>query len=561
MSLGAAATAQPDSASYTNIASHLPAMARLAPDRHAIVVPTSWSGGKFTWAHLTFAELDRRSDVMARGLEKIGVTRGVRTVLMVPPSLDFFPLVFALFKVGAVMVLIDPGIGRSALLKCLDEVDAEAFIGVPAAHVARLLFPKAFGKVRALVTVGGFKPWGGVTLKTLEQLGGDGAYAMAATSPDEVAAVLFTSGSTGIPKGAVYTHGMFDAQVRLVKDTYGIAPGEIDLPTFPLFALFDPALGMTAIIPDMDFRKPAKADPEKLIRAISDHGVTSMFGSPALLDRLSRYGEAHQITLPTLKRVLSAGAPVRNDVLKRMGALLTGEAQIFTPFGATESLPVASIGSREVLAETQELTASGKGVCVGRPVAEMTVRIIQITDEPIAEWSDALLAPAGAIGEITARGPVVTREYFARPEQTRLAKIREGSETVHRMGDVGYFDDRGRLWMCGRKGHRVVTPEGTLFTVPCEEIFNQHPAVLRSALVGVGARGQQRPILVIEQEPGAKRDRTALAQELLALGARFEITRGLKTILFHDGAVPVDVRHNAKIERERLASWAKARLP
>ncbi len=534
-----------------NIASHLPAMAALDPQRAAIIAPEG---------RLTFGELDQRSDVYARGLEAIGIGRGVRTVLMVPPSLDFFPLVFGLFKAGAVIVMIDPGIGRRALLSCLDEVEPEAFIGVPAAHLARLLFPRPFRKVRAKVTVGPRLFWGGSSLKELRRLGtGAAPYAMAVPAAGETAAILFTSGSTGIPKGAVYTHEVFDAQVRMIRDTYGIKPGEIDLPTFPLFALFDPALGMTSVLPQMDFRFPARADPAKLVEAITAHGCTTMFGSPALIDNLGRYGVEKGLTLPTLRRVLSAGAPMRTDVIERMSKLLTGDAQIFTPFGATESLPVASIGSREVLGETARGAAAGQGVCVGRPVEGMTVRIIGISDAPITHWSDSLLVPDGEIGEITVRGAVVTREYYARPEQTALAKIRDGDQTVHRMGDVGRFDAQGRLWMCGRKSHRVVTADRTLFTVPIEELLNQHPQVRRTALVGVGERGKQQPVVLVEREPGGAAGDDVVLSELRALAGKTPVTAGLDRFEIFPGVFPVDARHNAKIEREKLARWATDR--
>ncbi|MBL9038379.1 MAG: AMP-binding protein [Archangium sp.] len=548
-----------------NIASHIPAMAALDPKRAALIAPDGRGG----WSSMSFGELNARSDAYARGLEAIGIGRGVRTVLMVPPSFDFFPLVFGLFKAGAVIVLIDPGIGRAALLKCLDEVEPEAFIGIPPAHVARLLFPKPFRKVKATVTVGRRWFWGGHTAKQVLALGGTEPYRMADPAPNETAAILFTSGSTGIPKGVVYTHEIFDAQVRLIRDTYGIQPGEIDLPTFPLFALFDPALGMTAVLPEMDFRSPAKADPVKLIDAITRHGCTSMFGSPALVDNLSRHAKSHRVTLPTLKRALCAGAPVRNDVLERMSACLTGEAQVFTPFGATESLPVASIGSREAVTETASHTAAGAGVCVGRPVTGVTVRIIRITDSPIPSWSDELLVPDGTIGEITVRGPIVTPEYFRRPEQTALAKIREGDAIVHRMGDVGYLDPQGRLWMCGRKSHRVETASGTLFTVPIEETLNQNPWVKRTALVGVGPKGQQRPVVLVELNqdlinslshrppPEVSWSAAQHAQSIKTFAASKPHTAGLESFHVYPGAFPVDARHNAKIEREKLAKWAQ----
>ena len=532
----------------TNIASHLPAMAKLDPKRPAIIAPS----GNGQWKSMSFGELDALSDAYARGLQQVGITRGMRTVLLAPPSLEFFPLVFALFKAGAVMVLIDPGIGRKALLECLEEVQPEAFIGVPKAHLARLLFRKPFRKVKAVVTIGKRWFWGGHTLEDLQRLGGTEPFQMSEPKPGETAAILFTSGSTGIPKGAVYTHEIFDAQVRMIRDTYDIKPGEIDLPTFPLFALFDPALGMTSVLPEMNFQFPAKADPAKLIEAINTHHCTMMFGSPALLDNLGRYGVANAVTLPSLKRVLSAGAPVRVDVLERMAKLLTGDAQVFTPFGATESLPVASIGSREVLGETAQAASTGRGVCVGRPVAGMTVRIIRISDEPIATWSDALLAAPGTIGEITVKGPVVTREYWARPLQTAAAKIQDGDQVVHRMGDVGFLDEQGRLWMCGRKGHRVDTGERTFFSVPVEEILNQHAGVRRSALVGVA----KQPVVLLEREPGNTMPADTLLTEIRALAAKFEVTKDLTQFHVFPGSFPVDARHNAKIEREKLSVWA-----
>lgn len=528
-----------------NVALRMSGMARLQPSRAAVIVPDGTG-----WSRLTFAELDEESDRLAWGFEAIGIGRGVRAVVMVKPSLEFFSLMFALFKAGAVPVLIDPGIGKRALLRCLDEVEPEAFVGIPAAHVARLLFPRPFRKVRALVTVGRRLGWGGHDLDALREAGARGGrYPVATPGPEDAAAILFTSGSTGIPKGAVYTHAIFDAQVRSIRDLYGIEPGGIDVATFPPFALFDPALGCTAVVPRMDARRPASADPAEIVRAIDDHGATSLFGSPALLDNLSRYAERLDVRFPTLRRVLSAGAPVRRDILARMQACLPDGVEIHTPYGATESLPVASIGSREALAVT------GAGICVGRPAPGMDVRILRITDDAIDAWSDELLAPPGEVGEIAVAGPVVTPAYFARPEQTRLAKIREGDRVVHRMGDLGSFDREGRLWMCGRKSQRVRAAGGTLFTEPVEQHFNRHSKVRRCALVGVphGA-DPARPVLIVEPEGDA--DPAALVRELQAVDAPWPI----ETILVYGGKFPVDSRHNAKIERERLARWATAKV-
>ena len=284
------------------------------------------------------------------------------------------------------------------------------------------------------------------------------------------------------------------------RSLYEIEPGEIDLCTFPLFALFAPALGMTAIVPDMDPTRPARVEPARIFEAIDDFGVTNMFGSPALLRRLAQAGNSASVRLPTLKRVISAGVPVSPKTMDQLVPLLDRTAQIYTPYGATEALPVASIGSGQVLRETRHATDKGMGVCVGRPVAGIDARIIQIRDDPIPSWSDDLQMPDGEIGEIIVAGPVVTKTYYNRSRATSLAKIADPDRQTffHRMGDLGYRDSQGRLWFCGRKSHRVILAEETLFTIPCESIFNAHAEVARSALVGVRRHGWVVPVICVE---------------------------------------------------------------
>ncbi|MEZ4473498.1 MAG: fatty acid CoA ligase family protein [bacterium] len=548
-------------AAPTNIAGFLPAMAAARPDAPAIVFPHGRDAhGKVAYTHYTYAQLDAESDAIARGLAAIGVGRGVRAALMVRPSLEFFALTFGLFKAGVVPVMIDPGIGLKALKTCLAEAAPEAFIGIPAAHVARLVLGWARSSLKIHVTVGRRLFWGGHTLAQVKARGRQSdAPAMAPTEADELAAILFTSGSTGVPKGVAYQHRHFVAQVELIRDAYDIRPGEIDLPTFPLFALFDPALGMTTIVPDMDATRPAQVDPARIFEAIRDFGVTNMFGSPALLNTVGRAGEAQGIELPSLRRVISAGAPVTAAVQARFLGMLPAGARIHTPYGATEALPVATVASDELLTEAvRAATDAGAGVLVGRPLPVNDVRIIRIVDGAIEAWTDDLPVPDGTIGEITVVGPTVTESYDHRPASTALAKIRHGEAIRHRMGDVGYLDAEGRLWFCGRMAHRVETPAGTLFSVPCESIFNTHPGVYRTALVGVQRGGVVAPALCVEREPGGTQSEAELRAGLLAIGARHEQTREIKEVHFHPG-FPVDIRHNAKIRREALAVWAQGR--
>ena len=537
-----------------NISHPLAEMARLQPDTPAIIFPQE----KRT---LTFNELNQQSNLLAAGLERIGITRGTRTALLVPPGPELFSLTFALFKAGAVPVFIDPGIGAANMKGCLEEAEPVAFIGIPKAHVARRLLGWGKLTIRILVTVGGGRIWGGMPLEEVARKGVEATFAPTATTRDEIAAILFTSGSTGPPKGAVYTHGNFMAQVDALRELYDIRPGEIDLPTFPLFALFAPALGMTAVIPHMDFTRPGKVDPLRIISVAREYRTTTMFGSPALLNRVSRFGAPAGEKLPHLKRVISAGAPVPPAVLQRYSAMLPEDAEIFTPYGATEALPVSSIGSREILGETARLTGEGRGICVGKPVNSIKVAIIPISDAPIDVWSDDLPLPPWEVGEITVSGPQVTRTYLNRPEATRLAKIPETTGGHwHRMGDLGYLDNEGRIWFCGRKAHRVVTSGETLYTIPVEGVFNTHPKVFRTALVGVGAAGNQKPVLCVELEKKtSKIEQEQVKRELLEIGSRYPHTRGITEILFHP-SFPVDIRHNAKIFREKLAVWAEGKL-
>jgi len=550
-----------------NIAAALPRLAAERPDQPAIRCPGRRSAGGGLAEYdvvLDYRALDARSDAIAAGLARHGIGRGVRTVVMVRPSPEFFLLMFALFKAGAVPVLVDPGIDRRALKQCLDEAKAEAFVGIPLAHVARLLLGWA-KSARILVTVGARLGWGGTTLAQVERDGAGAGPQLADTAPDDVAAILFTSGSTGVPKGVVYRHRHFVAQIGMMREAFGIEPGGVDLPTFPPFALFDPALGLTSVIPDMDPTRPANADPARLHDAIWRFGATQLFGSPALMRVLADYGRP----LPTLRRVTSAGAPVPPEVVEKIRTLLDDQAQFWTPYGATECLPVAVIEGRE-LQGTRAATEAGAGTCVGWPVPPNQVRIIAVDDAPIADWSGVRELAPGEVGEITVAGPTATDSYFNRDAATAAAKIREarhagegegGERVVHRMGDVGYFDEQGRLWFCGRKTQRVEAADGPLYTEQVEPVFNVHPQVRRTALVGVGdGRGTRLPVLCVELAGGTSAGEFArIESELRAIGARHPHTARIGTFLQHPG-FPVDIRHNAKIGREKLAAWATSRL-
>jgi acyl-CoA synthetase (AMP-forming)/AMP-acid ligase II len=546
----------------SNVATALSWQARRQPNVTAIHYPKSGTFTRGEYTSCTYQELDELSDCYARGLHAYGIEPGTRTALMLTPGLDFFAIFFALFKAGAVPVLIDPGIGMKPLKQCLSEAAPKAFIGVTRAHFARKVLGWAKESCELLITAGPKLGLGGITLKKLRNLGelssGD---VMHAAKPDDMAAVLFTSGSTGAPKGVVYRHRHFNAQVDMLRTAFDIQPGEVSLPTFPPFALFDPALGMTTVVPDMDPTRPADADPEKLIKAIDEFRVTNIFGSPALLDTLSRYCADQGIRLETVTRVISAGAAVPVSTVRRMQKSVYRDAQIHTPYGATECLPVSSINAAQMDDKLVDRIESGDGVCVGRPIAPNKVRIIKISEMAFNNLGETTEMPFGMPGEIIVSGPSCTDSYWRRDADTEFSKlVDDQGNTWHRMGDVGILDGLGRLWYCGRVSQRVETGQETLFADQCEAIFNQHPDLLRSAVVGVGPKGRQVPVLCIEVKGKLSPvDSERVHFDLLQLAQAHAITRSIRTVLFHPG-FPVDIRHNSKIGREELAEWASKKM-
>ena len=540
-------------------------MAAAHPTRAALKIPRGRTrAGDIDYLSLSFAELDAEVSAWKVRLAVAGIARGDRTLLLVRQGLPLIASAFALFRLGAVPVVIDPGMGLKNFLACVARSRPTALVGIPFAQILSRLFRPSFRTVRTRVTASG-------SLTARRSSGSEivnRKSEIVNSSPAELAAVLFTSGSTGAPKGVCYEHGMFAAQVRLIRETYAIEPGEIDLPLLPIFALFNPALGMTTIVPEIDPRRPAEVDPVKIVQAIRQENVTNSFGSPTLWRKIGDHCVAEKITLPSLRRVLCAGAPVPAALWKSSSAFLT-HGQLHSPYGATEALPVASVSSREIDPTTT------RGACVGRPIAGIDVRIIAVIDGPVAALADTRELPRGEIGEMIVRGPVVTQSYDALPAATAAAKISDASVAPrsadqpsaldaplsgtgavwHRMGDCGYLDADGRLWFVGRKVERVETQQGTLHTEPCEQVFRCHPRVTRCALVGLGERGRQRPALIVEAVVKDSAAARVFARELRVLALAHAHTTPVKLFYFHP-KFPVDVRHNAKIHRLTLAQWA-----
>ncbi len=534
-----------------NIACSLEEMSRSIPNECALAVKH-----RDGYKEYSFAQVQQISDNYAGALHDQGIGRGRRVILMVPPSMEFVCLAFALFRLDAVVILIDPGMGYKNLLRCIGSVKPDVLIGIPKAQIFSRLFRAPFTTVHTRICVGYSFGLLGKSLQAISQVKSC-AVPQSKSVKDDLAAIIFTTGSTGPPKGVQYTHGIFRAQLDLIRNYYGITHGDVDQPCFPLFALFSTALGAKAVIPDMNPAQPAQVNPKKFIKTILDHNVTYSFGSPAIWNVVSRYCLDNDICLP-VKKILMAGAPVSGELVSRVQKIMAQDGEIHTPYGATESLPITSMKGSEIVSETWSETQQGRGTCVGSPLPGNDVCIIEENDGAIADWSEVVKLGVAEIGEIVVKGAVVTRAYDNNPKENSISKIPDSQGFWHRMGDMGYIDIKGRLWFCGRKAHSVSTLQGKMYTVTCEAIFNCHKDVFRSALVGIGRPGSQKPVMIVETNKEIT-NIEELFSELKLLASQYDLTRIIDTFLIHP-FFPVDIRHNAKIFREKLALWALEQL-
>ncbi|MFF2083153.1 fatty acid CoA ligase family protein [Nocardia sp. NPDC058176] len=525
------------------------------PQRAAVIYPDGKrADGLPDYRSISYRELDRWSDAIAEQLTRSGVGSGTRTIVLVLPSPELYAILFALLKIGAVPVVIDPGMGIRRMVHCLRAVRAEAFIGIPQAHAVRVLFARSFREVRTTLTVGRRWFWRGPTLRSWGRTPTSTVTDRVPAQPSDVLIIGFTTGSTGPAKAVELTHGNLAAMVEQVHAARGHTDPDTSLVTLPLVGVLDLLLGSRCVLPPLIPSKVGSTDPAHVADAIDRFGVRTMFASPAVLIPLLEYLRTHPVELPSLGSIFSGGAPVPDWCVAGLREVLREDAEVYAGYGSTEALPMSTIESRELLDGLVERAHRGEGTCIGRPADRVEVRLVSITDEPIAQWADAEI-PTGerAVGELVVAGPNVSTRYYWPEKANTAGKIADGERIWHRTGDLGWIDEQGRIWFCGRKSQRVETARGPMFTVQVEQVFNVVAGVSRTALVGVGPVGAQRPVLCVELEPGA--DPVAAQTRLRTRAVEFDTVAPIVDFPIHPG-FPVDIRHNAKIGREELARWA-----
>ena len=536
----------------TNVAQKLSELAQRYPDKKALVFPRL-HGRTLTYQTLNFSELALNVNRLANAFQNLGLVKGDRVMVMIPISIELYLVLIALLKMGAIAVFIDPWVGREQVARCCQLTQPKAFIGVFKAHLLRLFSP-AIRKIPIQIVTGGPALLGEPKLENLLRAG-TSEFQTVSVSTEDPALITFTTGSTGIPKGAQRTHGFLMAQHEVLSAHLGLLPSDIDLPSLPVFVLNNLANGITSIFPLMNPLKPSEINPAWVVHQIKEFKVTTSAGSPAFFGSIAHYCLAQDIKLESVRAIFTGGAPVRPELIEALRKILPN-GTAYVVYGSTEAEPISMISAQDILNETAQLTKQGKGNCVGQPVEEIDVRIIKISDNSInfKDW-ESLSQPAGAIGEIVVTGHHVNKTYYKNPEAVRENKFQDDQGDIwHRTGDTGYFDAKGRLWLMGRVKNRVIRAGHELHPLQIEPVVDQLDFVERSALIGVSdAKLDQRAVLIVETKEKNffkrfSRERSWRTQiETLCQQKDFPLDE-----IHFCQKIPVDPRHNAKIEYSQL---------
>ncbi len=501
------------------------------------------------WRSISSRDFVDRTHRIARGLIISGVRPGDRVATLIPPGIDLTAVIYAFWQIGVAAVLVDGGLGVRNMHRAIRAADPGWIVGIPPAMVAsralrwdarRIVVGEMDARLRRI---------SGVSFSLREvELAGEGG-PIQTENRDALAAILFTSGSTGPSKGVCYTASQLAAQRDSIGALYAITPEDRLVAAFAPFALYGPALGIGSIVPEMDVTKPSTLTADALADAAARVGATLIFASPSAIRSVVASSESlngkQREALANVRLVMSAGAPMSMELLESI-LVICPNAEVHTPYGMTEALPIADIS----LAERRS-RGSGSGACVGRPVAGVEVRI-----HPLDENGTPAASPATDPG---VHGEVVVRASHQKASYHRLWWTEHQSRTDdgwHRTGDTGSLDSDGYLWITGRVQHLITTAGGVLAPVPFEHAAESIPSIVRAAAVGVGPVGVQVPVVVV-QTAGA--DRKAMASASLRDAVRAacsEANLPEPAAVLWTGSIPVDKRHNSKVDRTRIAEWA-----
>jgi olefin beta-lactone synthetase len=487
---------------------------------------------------VTYAELASRVAAGAAALTAMGLKRGQAILVFQPISIELYEILLAAFHNGLTVMLADPSAGNKFLELCCKRLLPSAFFGTWKAQFLRLMIPEIRWLKPAIRTSG----WFPLTQSWTTNIG---SVPLTEVANDEPALISFTSGSTGIPKAAVRTHGFLLAQHHALSRAMELSEGQVDLITLPVFVLANLASGLTSVLAATDLAKPASPSAAAIMQQCQKFGVTRCAASPAFFEGLLKSPAG----LPSLQKVFTGGAPVFPDLLQRIKLELP-RALIHSVYGSTEAEPIAHFSACEANEETAKITSNGGGLCTGQPISEIDLKIISdLWGQPLGPLTDQALATLevepGQIGEIIVSGSHVLPGYLDGIGDD-VSKIHSTTKIWHRTGDAGWMDPAGRLWLVGRCAEKLAPtrtqlslPESALqysFAIECSlrEFF---PNVRLAALNSNGKR-----LLVVETGSGSTIN-DGICSRSLALGMD-EVVE-IK-------AIPMDRRHQAKIDYPAL---------
>ncbi|MDR1458082.1 MAG: AMP-binding protein, partial [Puniceicoccales bacterium] len=401
-----------------NLTEAIDILAKTQPNLCAVMVPRRDLFGGLSYENISFHRLNQDMEEIMINLSARGIYSGSRVLMMLRPGYEFICVFFSLLRLGAIPVVIDSGLGLRTFFDCAKHSKPEFVICEKIAWLV-LKFHR-LPTVKLILTKS--KLFAKLPKFSIPK-------PIRMNDPDAIAAVLFTSGSAGIPKGVVYRHRHFLAQLDILKKLYRFDGAAVDLTLLPVFMLFNPVLGRTTVLPEIDPASPAKLDAKKFVQAAITSSATSSFGSPILWKKIARYCHMGNLNLANLRFIFLAGVSAGSATIK-MIKKIAPNAEIHTPYGATEALPICDIEADEIIS-VADLENFGAGVCVGYPVDGVDVKVIDVVDGAIPSMKNIPL-PTGSIGEIVASGGAVTEEYDALELETSMAKIFDENIIWHR---------------------------------------------------------------------------------------------------------------------------------
>jgi acyl-CoA synthetase (AMP-forming)/AMP-acid ligase II len=514
------------------------------PNQVAFKIPIfKWLNSTVTYQQYTFHELENKIQSAHDYFLQHNVQPGYLVLLIMPMSPKFIANLFGLFRIGAIPILIDPGLPIKKMASALNPTQPTLLIGKKI-HLWIAKYRLKLTSIRRHISP---PP----TKKIYQNLNNhyptktENKPHKKSFDAKSTLAIVFTSGSTGIPKGVTYTHELCKAQLNLLKTAYQLDPGKIDIPLLLNFCLFNPALGIATVLPPINVKAPLKTSLQKLLKILGDKEITHSFGSPIFWKAITTKALKLKKTFSHIQKLFLAGCSAPTGLIENL-KIIFPNAHFEIPYGATEALPLTTL-SGTLLCEKQKKHPYA-GACLGKPLPGIKIIILDLSQPcPLSPMT---------VGEIAASGPIVSQDYDQLPNQNKENKWIDHQQTLwHRMGDVGYIDHEGCIWFLGRKKECCITASQIMYTEPCEAVFLKHPAVQRAALIFIPTKTASIPAMVIEPKqwstvylPWKKK---AFIRTLQTMALSKAHTSTIQHF-FIQRSLPVDIRHNAKIHRLSL---------